>query len=172
MKALIYIPDNRLCQVTDHDFPVAHEFMWVDCDSNVLPETHDYQDNAFVLKPDVVLSNFYGQCAATTFSKIGPVLSKEYTGLEIAPFNKNGKLLGIDAVRAYTVDGAPIGTAMLSIKTWAKDCQDAGVSAFSWLSPTSGVTLEELTELLEKLGFVKIISADGGNYMAMIAANE
>jgi hypothetical protein len=172
MKALIYTPDNRLCQVTDQDFPVAHEFMWVDCDADVLPETHDYQDGAFVLKPEIVLSNFYSQFAATTWSKISPVLSKEYVGLEIAPFNKNGKLLGIELLRVYTVDGAPIGTSMLSIKTWAKDCQDAGVSAFTWLAPTYGVTLEEFTGLFEKLGFVKIISANDGNYMAMIAANE
>ena len=169
MKALVYIPQNKVCQVTEQDFPVAHEFMWVDCDADVLPETHDYQDGAFVLKPEVVLSNFYNQCTATTFSKMSPVLSKEYVGLESAPFNKNGKLLGIDAVRAYTVDGAPIGTAMLSIKTWAKDCQDAGISAFTWLAPISGVTLEEFTELFEKLGFVKIISANGGNYMALLA---
>jgi hypothetical protein len=167
MKALIYIPDSRLCQVTDQDFPVAHEFMWVDCDADVLPETHDYQDGAFVLKPDVVLSNFYSQCAPASLDKVNALLAGNYTGLELAAFKKNNALIGVDAVRAYTVDGAPTGSTLLSLRTLTNDAINLGVPLFVFVCPQSGITLEDFTDYFAKLGFVHIVSMNGGNHMTL-----
>jgi len=56
-KALIYSPNNTLCQVSEQDFPVAIDFMWVDCDDEVKPETHYFDGTAFVLRRDVPLTN-------------------------------------------------------------------------------------------------------------------
>jgi len=52
-KALIYSPNNTLCQVSEQDFPVAVDFMWIDCDDEVKPETHCFDGTTFVLRKDV-----------------------------------------------------------------------------------------------------------------------
>lgn len=51
MKALIDPRENRVCEVSKYDFPVAYPLMWVDCDETVTPENTIYVNGDFVQIP-------------------------------------------------------------------------------------------------------------------------
>lgn len=53
MKALIDM-NGTLCQIDNATFPVAAGFRWVDCPKGASPETHHFNGDAIVPRPDLL----------------------------------------------------------------------------------------------------------------------
>lgn len=172
MRALIDPRQNRVCQVQQDEFAVAEPFFWVDCDEAVTPETHDYVDGDFVekrLNPRALIDARHDQYPSAALTSVNSIMQTGYTGVDLAVVKRtsDGAVIGVEATRAYTVSGAPVGATMLALKAWMDDGKRLGVPLFAFLRAESNITQSELTGFFKAQGFIKVDELDEGEYVAL-----
>jgi len=76
MKALIDPRFNRVCELSEIDFPVADPLIWVDATGSETPDSTLYVDGRFVEPPPVVIAKTPEPTKAELLTQINALMAK------------------------------------------------------------------------------------------------
>jgi len=150
MKALIDPVSGRVCQVEAEEFEVGPPFFWMDCASDVSPNTHGWseQGGIFLLPPiddtpqvdpwDVALRQVHGQFPPANPAHVNEMLATYYPGLKVEPVYSvvNNSLIGVSA-HELDPNAQDKQQVLLSIVRSSQDRLRLGIPGFTFFVLTS-----------------------------------